>query len=318
MAEEVKRNMRALIVEDEIPASEELNYLIRAHSDIEVVDCLEDGLDVLKFLQEQEVDVIFLDINIPSLDGMMLAHHIGMFARKPYIVFTTAYKEHAAEAFELEAFDYILKPYDEKRIAAMLKKLEAAFRRDHAELGAGTKTSETVESGYAQIASQTASNVHAVPMKAVEGQPNMEHPGIGGHVGEGGTSSGEKHAGTGTHSAAVQGTSVTSGKINLLRNDNIIVTDPADIYYAEAQEKVTKVYAKSGEYTMPVSISDFHARLPQEMFFRCHRSYLVNLSQIREIVPWFNNTYLLRLRDLEAEVPVSRGKVKEFRQLMRI
>lgn len=102
--------MRALIVEDEIPASEELSYLIQEHSQIEVVDCLEDGLDVLKFLQEQEVDVLFLDINIPSLDGMMLAHHIGKFARKPYIVFTTAYKEHAAEAFELEAFDYILKP----------------------------------------------------------------------------------------------------------------------------------------------------------------------------------------------------------------
>lgn len=313
MAEEVRRKMRALIVEDEIPASEELNYLIRAHSDIEVVDCLEDGLDVLKFLQEQEVDVIFLDINIPSLDGMMLAHHIGMFARKPYIVFTTAYKEHAAEAFELEAFDYILKPYDEKRIAAMLKKLESAFRREHAEVGAGT---ETVESGYAQIGAQTGSNVHAVPMKSDDRQSNMGHSGIGGHVGDEGTSSGEKHIGT--HSAAVLGTSVTSGKINLLRNDNIIVTDSADIYYAEAQEKVTKVYAKSGEYTMPVSISDFHARLPQETFFRCHRSYLVNLSQIREIVPWFNNTYLLRLRDLEAEVPVSRGKVKEFRQLMRI
>lgn len=110
----------------------------------------------------------------------------------------------------------------------------------------------------------------------------------------------------------------TDRRINLLRNDNIIVTDTADIYYAEAQEKVTKVYTKNGEFTMPVSISDFHSRLPQDTFFRCHRSYVVNLSQIREIVPWFNNTYLLRLRDLEAEVPVSRGKVKEFRQLMRI
>ncbi|WFR65391.1 LytTR family DNA-binding domain-containing protein [Paenibacillus amylolyticus] len=265
--------MRALIVEDEILASEELNYLIQEHSQIEVVDRLEDGLDVLKFLQEQEVDVIFLDINIPSLDGMMLAHHIGKFAAKPYIVFTTAYKEHAAEAFELEAFDYILKPYDEKRIAAMLHKLEMAFKRDH------TPTESHVQDG-----------------------PSLTADG----------------------SAVVQGELVrdmnshTDRRINLLRNDNIIVTDTADIYYAEAQEKVTKVYTKNGEFTMPVSISDFHSRLPQDTFFRCHRSYVVNLSQIREIVPWFNNTYLLRLRDLEAEVPVSRGKVKEFRQLMRI
>ncbi|WP_339304937.1 LytTR family DNA-binding domain-containing protein [Paenibacillus sp. FSL L8-0435] len=266
--------MRALIVEDEILASEELNYLIQEHSQIEVVDRLEDGLDVLKFLQEQEIDVIFLDINIPSLDGMMLAHHIGKFAIKPYIVFTTAYKEHAAEAFELEAFDYILKPYDEKRIAAMLHKLELAFKRDH------TPMEKHVEDGPATM----------VDGSAVQGDLLRERD-------------------TNSH---------TDRRINLLRNDNIIVTDTADIYYAEAQEKVTKVYTKNGEFTMPVSISDFHSRLPQDMFFRCHRSYVVNLSQIREIVPWFNNTYLLRLRDLEAEVPVSRGKVKEFRQLMRI
>lgn len=266
--------MRALIVEDEILASEELNYLIQEHSQIEVVDRLEDGLDVLKFLQEQEVDVIFLDINIPSLDGMMLAHHIGKFATKPYIVFTTAYKEHAAEAFELEAFDYILKPYDEKRIAAMLHKLELAFKRDHA----------PVEQHVEDVPAPTADG------SAAHGELVRERD-------------------TNSH---------TDRRINLLRNDNIIVTDTADIYYAEAQEKVTKVYTKNGEFTMPVSISDFHSRLPQDTFFRCHRSYVVNLSQIREIVPWFNNTYLLRLRDLEAEVPVSRGKVKEFRQLMRI
>ncbi|WP_338587845.1 LytTR family DNA-binding domain-containing protein [Paenibacillus sp. Y5S-9] len=266
--------MRALIVEDEILASEELNYLIQEHSQIEVVDRLEDGLDVLKFLQEQEVDVIFLDINVPSLDGMMLAHHIGKFATKPYIVFTTAYKEHAAEAFELEAFDYILKPYDEKRIAAMLHKLELAFKRDHA------------------------------PVEQ--------------HVEDGPVTMGDGSAAQGDLLRERDTNSHTDRRINLLRNDNIIVTDTADIYYAEAQEKVTKVYTKNGEFTMPVSISDFHSRLPQDMFFRCHRSYVVNLSQIREIVPWFNNTYLLRLRDLEAEVPVSRGKVKEFRQLMRI
>ncbi|NEU60546.1 LytTR family DNA-binding domain-containing protein [Paenibacillus sp. ALJ109b] len=270
--------MRALIVEDEIPASEELNYLIQEHSQIEVVDCLEDGLDVLKFLQEQEVDVIFLDINIPSLDGMMLAHHIGKFASKPYIVFTTAYKEHAAEAFELEAFDYILKPYDEKRIAAMLHKLETAFKRDHEQ----EERERGSDDGPVHNTAQTNDEWSASNMQARESNAQ------------------------------------TGRRINLLRNDNIIVTDTADIYYAEAQEKVTKVYTKNGEFTMPVSISDFHGRLPQETFFRCHRSYVVNLSQIREIVPWFNNTYLLRLRDLEAEVPVSRGKVKEFRQLMRI
>jgi len=127
--------MKAIIVEDEIPAREELAYLIETYSEIEITDCFEDGLDVLKFLQVHETDAIFLDINIPSLDGMLLAGSISKFAHKPYIIFTTAYKEHAVQAFELEAFDYILKPYEEKRIAAMLKRLEAAYKREHSLLG---------------------------------------------------------------------------------------------------------------------------------------------------------------------------------------
>ncbi|MDK8181739.1 LytTR family DNA-binding domain-containing protein [Paenibacillus sp. UMB4589-SE434] len=248
--------MRAIIVEDEVLASEELEYLITKHSRIEIVERFEDGLDVLKFLQEKEVDAIFLDINIPSLDGMLLATNISKFAQKPYVIFTTAYKEHAAQAFELEAFDYILKPYDENRIAAMLRKLEAAFERELQQGGSSNP---------------------------VDSRQRTE----------------EK-------------------RINLLKNDKYIVTDSDDIYYAEAQEKVTNVFTKSGTYTMPMSISDFHAMLPQDRFYRCHRSYTVNLLQIHEIVPWFNNTYLLRLRDMDAKVPVSRSKVKEFRQLMHI
>lgn len=242
--------MKAIIVEDEIPAKDELEYLIQTHSRIEIVASFEDGLDVLKFLQENEVDAIFLDINIPSLDGMLLASNISKFAKKPSIIFTTAYKEHAAQAFELEAFDYILKPYEEKRIAAMLAKLESAYQRE-------SKGSE-------------------------------------------------------------EGTTEVNRRINLRKNENIIVTDVNDIYYAEASEKVTVVYTKSEEYMMPMSISDFHDKLPQDTFFRCHRSYTVNLSKIHEIVPWFNHTYLVRLKDMKAEIPVSRSKAKAFRQLMHL
>ena len=242
--------MRAIIVEDEIPAKEELEYLIQTHSNIDIVASFEDGLDVLKFLQEEEVDAIFLDINIPSLDGMLLAGSISKFAKKPYIIFTTAYKEHAAQAFELEAFDYILKPYEEKRIASMLTKLETTFKR-------------------------------------------------------------EKHS----QEEVVQD---SNRRINLRKNENIIVTDVNEIYYAEASEKITLVYTESEEYTMPMSISEFHDKLPQDVFFRCHRSYSVNLSKIHEIVPWFNNTYVLRLKGIKAEIPVSRSKSKTFRQIMHL
>ncbi|MEI2263625.1 LytR/AlgR family response regulator transcription factor [Erwinia sp. CGal63] len=242
--------MKAIIVEDEFLAQQELSWLIRQHSQLQIEATFDDGLDVLKYLQNHQPDVIFLDINIPSLDGVLLAQNISKFAHRPLIVFITAYKEHAVEAFELEAFDYILKPYHEMRIITMLRKLENTLQQ-------------------------------SAP---------------------GGTESprGQVHT------------------INLVKDERIIVTDINDIYYAEAHEKMTFVYTRREEYVMSMNITEFCSRLPEEAFFRCHRSYCVNLSKIREIEPWFNNTYMLKLRDLEFQVPVSRSKVKEFRQLMRL
>jgi two-component system LytT family response regulator len=245
--------VKAIIVEDEFLAQQELSWMIKQHSAIDIIACFDDGLDVLKFLQHSEVDVIFLDINIPSLDGVLLAQHISKFAHKPQIVFITAWKEHAVQAFELEAFDYILKPYHESRIVTMLHKLETHWQQQHQSTTPDTTTLRPV--------TQT---------------------------------------------------------VNLVKDDRIIVTDINEIYYVEAHEKLTFVYTRREEYVMSMAITEFCQRLPESQFFRCHRSYCVNLSKIREIEPWFNNTYILRLRDLDFQVPVSRSKVKAFRQLMRL
>ncbi|QDY42597.1 LytR/AlgR family response regulator transcription factor [Candidatus Pantoea soli] len=241
--------MKAIIVEDEFLAQQELSWMIQQHSQISLEACFDDGLDVLKYLQTHRVDVIFLDINIPSLDGMLLAQNISQFTHKPLIVFITAWKEHAVEAFELDAFDYILKPYHEARIVTMLRKLEATMQQQ------------------------------ALPHSPAASAPQT---------------------------------------VNLVKDDRIIVTDISEIYYVEAHEKLTFVYTRREAYVMSMAITEFCSRLPEALFFRCHRSYCVNLSKIREIEPWFNNTYLVKLRDLEAQVPVSRSKVKAFRQLMRL
>ena len=246
--------MKVIIVEDEFLAQQELTWLIQQHSQMEIVGTFDDGLDVLKFLQHNKVDAIFLDINIPSLDGVLLAQNISQFAHKPFIVFITAWKEHAVEAFELEAFDYILKPYQESRIVSMLQKLEAAWQQQ-----------------------QQSSIVNSNPSAPRE-----------------------------------------NDTINLVKDERIIVTPISDIYYAEAHEKMTFVYTRRESYVMPMNITEFCSKLPSSHFFRCHRSFCVNLNKIREIEPWFNNTYILRLRDLEFQVPVSRSKVKEFRQIMHL
>ncbi|MGG5837083.1 MULTISPECIES: LytR/AlgR family response regulator transcription factor [Enterobacteriaceae] len=245
--------MKVIIVEDEILAQQELSWLIKTHSQMEIVGTFEDGLDVLKFLQHNRVDAIFLDINIPSLDGVLLAQNINQFAHKPFIVFVTAWKEHAVEAFELEAFDYILKPYQESRIVTMLQKLELAWQQQNSP------------------------------------QQNT-----------------------------TQATTRENDTLNLVKDERIIVTPMDDIYYAEAHEKMTFVYTRRESYVMPMNITEFCSKLPASHFFRCHRSFCVNLNKIREIEPWFNNTYILRLKDLDFQVPVSRSRVKEFRQLMHL
>ena len=109
-----------------------------------------------------------------------------------------------------------------------------------------------------------------------------------------------------------------SNKINLWKNEKIIVVDINDIYYCVARERITCVFTKNEEYSVNLSISDFYEKLPKDIFFNCHRSYIVNINKIREIIPWFNSTYNLKLQDIDYEVPVSRSNVKEFKQLMHI
>lgn len=243
--------MRAIIVEDEFPAREELKYFIKNFSSLEISAEFDNGIDVLKYIQENSLDVIFLDINIPYLDGILLAKTISKFKIKPKIVFISAYKEHAVEAFELEAFDYILKPYSKERIVSMLNKLENSSNQNN-----------------------EINNID-------------EHQKL-------------------------------FNKISLWKNDKMIVIDIEDIYYCNAKERETLVYTKENEYIVNSSISEFEKNLPDDKFFKCHRSFIVNLSKIKEIIPWFNSTYNLKLKDINTDVPVSRSKIKEFKNLMNI
>lgn len=244
--------MKCIIVEDEFPAREELKYFIKNYSEIEIVNEFENGIDVLRFIQENSIDVIFLDINIPMLDGILLAKTINKFKDKPKIVFISAYKEYAVEAFELEAFDYVLKPYSDDRIINTLKKLQESNK------------------------------------KLIKNELDME----------------DKND--------IQDT------ITMWKNDKMVVLNFDDIYFCEARERETIVYTKENEYIARSSISEFLKNLPKNQFFKTHRSYIVNIHKIKEIIPWFNSTYMLKFNDIKKEIPVSRSNIKEFRHIMNI
>lgn len=253
--------MNCIIVDDELPSRQELVYFIENHSHIEIAAQFDNALSALEYLKSHEPDVIFLDINMPKLDGISMGKILKTFDMKPAVVYVTAYREHAADAFEIEAFDYILKPFPQDRILHTLKKLE--------NLEAG-KSEKVDENGQG-----------SVQITKTEGR-------------------------------------VISDKITLWKNDKMFVVNVEDISYCEVHEREVCVLSKNEKYLVNSTITEFQKKLPPDKFFRCHRSYIVNLDQISEIIPWFNNTYMLKIKGVLENIPVSRNKISEFKRAMGI
>lgn len=233
--------MNCIIVDDESPSREELKYFINNFSNIKIVSEFDDSIKALEYIEENKPDIIFLDINMPKLDGIALCKIINHFPKQSLIIFITAHKDYAVDAFEIQAYDYILKPYSEERIVSTLKKIE-------------------------KLSDKKSIN----------------------------------------------------NKITLWKDNKMIVKNIMDISYCEAKERETLIYINGVQYSVNCSISDFYKRLPKEHFYRSHRSYIINTNKITEIVPWFNNTFMLKLQGEKVDIPVSRNNIVEFKQIMGI
>ena len=175
--------LRALVVDDEAPAREELAYLLGNDRRVGDVRCASSGAEALRLLAAEPVDVVFCDLKMPGLQGMELARVLARFAVRPRIVFVTAYDEHAVEAFELQATDYVMKPVRAGRLA------EAVRRVVMSGAGAPDTGDETIpvelagvtrfvsrsqvryveaQGDYARLHTATGSHLVRVPMSALE------------------------------------------------------------------------------------------------------------------------------------------------------
>lgn len=240
--------MNCIIVEDEFPAREELKYHLK-DTDIELLGEFENGEKALEYLSKNMVDVIFLDINMNGLDGIAFGKIIHKFKRRPKIIFITAYKEYAVEAFEINAFDYLLKPYGEDRIKSCIERL---FEVEKAE--------KSREENHCRI-----------------------------------------------------------DRLSLWCGEKMLVKSYEEILFVEACERESKVYIANGDILIAkMPISKIENILPVEFFFRSHRSYIVNIKYIHEIVPWSSSSYILKIGKVDKEIPVSRNKIKEFKILMHM
>jgi DNA-binding LytR/AlgR family response regulator len=118
--------LRALVVDDEAPARDDLRWLLDREPAIGSVAVAGDATEALRLLQHEDIDVVFLDIRMPGLHGLDLARVLGRFAAPPAVVFVTAHEDHAVEAFELRACDYLLKPVRAERLREALARVAPA------------------------------------------------------------------------------------------------------------------------------------------------------------------------------------------------
>ncbi len=120
--------IRAIVVDDEIPAIDRLKKLLKGYPDIDVVCESSDGLTALSDIEEKKPDVVFLDIDMPELNGLEVAKTLGVGG--PLIVFVTAYDEHALAAFESSAIDYLVKPVNSSRLDFAIEKVRKSHMKE--------------------------------------------------------------------------------------------------------------------------------------------------------------------------------------------
>ena len=126
MAEAAAQPLSVLVVDDEEPALAELAYLLGRDARVGTVRTAEGGPQALRVLEQDAVDVVFCDIAMPGLDGLDLARVLARFAHRPQVVFVTAYDQHAVDAFELQATDYVMKPVRAERLTEAVRRVVEA------------------------------------------------------------------------------------------------------------------------------------------------------------------------------------------------
>lgn len=123
MTAAVRSGLRVLVIDDERPALDELAYLLERDERVGGVLTCDSATEALRVLQDLDVDAVFLDIQMPGLTGLDLAQVLARFRTPPPIVFVTAHEEHAVDAFDLHAVDYVLKPVRQERLAEAVRRV---------------------------------------------------------------------------------------------------------------------------------------------------------------------------------------------------
>lgn len=162
------KRLRTIIIEDELPARELLKHYLKNHSEIEIIAECPDGFAGLKAISEMKPDLIFLDIQMPKLTGFEM---LEVLDERPEIIFTTAYDQFAIKAFELNALDYLLKPYHEERLTEAIDKAVEKINggnRDNRSASQLISKKPELSSPVNRIVVRKANSINIIPVDQVK------------------------------------------------------------------------------------------------------------------------------------------------------
>jgi two-component system LytT family response regulator/two-component system response regulator LytT len=292
--------LTALIIDDEPLARQELQYLLDAAGDVQLLAVGTNGIDAVSLIRTHKPDVLFLDVQMPGLDGFAVLKKVMALDRKarlPQVVFATAYDQYAVKAFEVNAVDYLLKPFDAKRVEKALEKVRKRLAGADAPLAAAAALPTSANAGAAALDSATEAKLDALLRMVGERVRMVEERG-----------------------AMPAPTPARSGKVVLRAASRLLLVDQGDVCFAAIEQGTISVVTKQVEGDSNCrTLEELQEQLDPDRFWRAHRSFLVNIQHIREVVPWFKSSYQLRMDDRKAtEIPVSRSQTKRLRELFNL
>ena len=243
--------LNILVVDDERPSRNKTIRFIKKHRPDAVIAEAQDGIEAIEKIKFLKPDLIFLDIQMPGMNGFDVIQHMGMINIPP-IVFITAFDEYAVQAFEVQAVDYLLKPFDFKRFQiAFNKALDSSYQKE--------KIKETIN------------------LLLEHKDKKQDH----------------------------------LTRILVKKDERITIVNTDEIHFIKSQGKYAEIHTQDHCHLIRRSLQSLQDQLDSKIFFRIHRSSIVNINFIKELQVWFHGDYNVILKD-GTELRLSRRYSQEI------
>jgi two-component system LytT family response regulator len=244
---------KVVIIDDEPLARSIVKEYLSSQPELEIVAECNDGFEGVKAILQHKPDLIFLDIQMPKINGFEM---LELVDSTPSVIFTTAFDEYAIKAFETNAIDYLLKPFSKERFESALEKWKIKYL---------TNKETSVEPLLNQISKQPEEN----------------------------------------------------NRIVVRNGSDIRIVPVNDVVYIEAYDDYVKIFTKDTYYLKKKTMSYYEQILDPKLFFRTHRSFIINLQQLTRIEPMEKNSYVAVLKSGK-HIPLSRSGYSKLKEVLGI